>query len=183
MHAYNIRRLNPLDFEFGEHRTNRLNASEHIVEIADQQAIPVDADALIAIIRQILSDHQIQSAEISLALVDDPSIRNLNRQYLQHDYETDVISFVLDWEPDTRALTGQLIVSTQTASREADSVGSSFEEELMLYVIHGTLHLVGLDDKSADDALHMRAQEQKYLLHVGMSHRGFENTTPDEAGA
>ena len=89
-----------------------LNQTSHTIEIADQQNADFDAAPLIAAIQMIADDHEIGQAEISVAIVDDPTIRDLNRQYLEHDYETDVISFVLDWNEDTGALLGQLIVST-----------------------------------------------------------------------
>jgi len=118
---------------------------------------------------EILSDYGVSSSELSIALVDDIAIRELNRKYLDHDWETDVISFVLDEQEESgiRKLVGQLIVSTDTAQRVAQEVGSSFESELMLYVIHGTLHLCGLDDHEADDIAEMRSEEAKYLNQFG----------------
>ena len=81
-----------------------LNQTSHTIEIADQQNAEFEAAPLIAAIQMIADDHEIGQAEISVAIVDDPTIRDLNRQYLEHDYETDVISFVLDWNEDTGAL-------------------------------------------------------------------------------
>ncbi|MEL7496046.1 MAG: rRNA maturation RNase YbeY [Planctomycetota bacterium] len=152
-----------------------MTAPDYQIEIADEQKLNFDHPPLIDVIGQILDDHQIATAEISLAVVDDPTIRRLNVQYLQHDYETDVISFVLDWDEDQQHLTGQLIVSTETALRVAKEVGSSLEEELLLYVIHGTLHLVGYDDKEPADAQVMRENEKRYLQRAGKRHRGFES--------
>jgi len=140
-----------------------LNQTSHTIEIADQQNAEFDAAPLIAAIQMIADDHEIGQAEISVAIVDDPTIRDLNRQYLEHDYETDVISFVLDWNEDTGALLGQLIVSTDTAATLAEDVGSTMQEELLLYVIHGMLHLVGYDDKQPAAAIEMRAAEKEYL--------------------
>lgn len=124
-------------------------------------------------IEEILADHNVKSSEISVAVVDDPAIRELNKRYLQHDYETDVISFVLDWDHDREHLIGQLIVSTDTAIREGQQVGNSMQDELLLYVVHGTLHLVGYDDKSEVDAVEMRKAECEYLGRCGLVHRGF----------
>lgn len=157
-----------------------MNALPYIVEVADQQQLTVDPEPLIAMIQRVLADHDIARAEISLALVDDATIRRLNRQYLQHDYETDVISFVLDWDESASALTGQLIVSTETASNMAKQVCGTFEEELLLYVVHGTLHLVGFDDQSPEDAALMRSQEREYLNRAGLVHRGFDTVVEDE---
>lgn len=150
-----------------------LNQTPHTIEIADQQNAEFDADPLIAAIQMIADDHDISRSEISVAIVDDPTMRKLNQQYLQHDYETDVLSFVLDWDEDTGSLLGQLIVSTDTAANLAADVGSTMQEELLLYVIHGMLHLVGYDDKQPAAALEMRAAEKEYLSRFNIQHRGF----------
>lgn len=131
------------------------------IEFADEQNLPVETEILAQIAGAILGDHGFTSGELSIAFVDDPTIRSLNQQYLNHDWETDVISFVL--EEDSHSLVGQLIVSTQTAYRVAEESGSSPQSELALYVAHGTLHLVGFDDLNDEDAVVMRAAERKYL--------------------
>ena len=148
--------------------------SSHTIEIADQQDTAFDSAPLIAAIEMIADDHQVRHAEISIAVVDDPTIRRLNKQYLNHDYETDVISFVLDWDEDRSKLAGQLIVSTDTAAELARDVGGTMQEELLLYVIHGMLHLVGYDDKQTTAAQEMRQAEQKYLARFEIEHRGFQ---------
>ena len=154
-----------------------LNQTRHTIEIADQQGAEFDADPLITAIQMIADDHEVGRAEISVAIVDDPTIRQLNQQYLQHDYETDVISFVLDWNETSGALLGQLIVSTDTAATLAQDVGSTMQEELLLYVIHGMLHLVGYDDKQPAAAIEMRAAEKEYLSRFNIQHRGFDTET------
>lgn len=131
----------------------------------------MDCDPLISVVEKILSDHAVLESEISIAIVDDPTIRKLNKQYLNHDYETDVISFVLEYDEDAGSLTGQLVVSTDTAATLAAEVGGTMQDELLLYVVHGTLHLVGFDDKNPADADDMRAAEKKYLEAMGVAHR------------
>ena len=159
------------------------NQTPHTIEIADQQNAEFDADPLIAAIQMIADDHEIGRAEISVAIVDDPTIRQLNQQYLQHDYETDVISFVLDWNETARALLGQLIVSTDTAAMLAQDIGSTMQEELLLYVIHGMLHLVGYDDKQPAAAIEMRAAEKEYLSRFNIQHRGFDTGSVKTTGS
>lgn len=157
-----------------------LNQSPHTIEISDQQTAEFDADPLIAAIQMIADDHEVGRAEISVAIVDDPAIRKLNQQYLQHDYETDVISFVLDWDESSGSLLGQLIVSTDTAAILANDVGSTMQEELLLYVIHGMLHLVGYDDKQPAAAIEMRAAEKEYLSRFDIQHRGFDSESANQ---
>ncbi|MEM7783669.1 MAG: rRNA maturation RNase YbeY [Planctomycetota bacterium] len=145
-----------------------MNASYEI-EISNQQDRDVKKEPLVEVIRSILLDHEFQTAEISVALVDDPSIRQLNLQYLQHDYETDVISFVLDESTEFRSLSGQLVVSTDTAFRFASELNCPWQDELLLYVVHGMLHLVGYRDKNPQQVSEMRQQEKKYLARLGIS--------------
>jgi len=153
-----------------------LTNKAHKIEIADQQSKPVDGDPLISIVNTILTDHQIRRSEISIAIVDDAEMRQLNKQYLDHDYETDVLSFVLEYDDQTGELQGQLIVSTDTAAKLASELGGTMEQELLLYVVHGTLHLVGYNDKDPADAQEMRDAERRYLESVGLTHRWSEES-------
>lgn len=147
-------------------RTRGLNADTLQIEIADQQRLEVDSETLVKISSVILKDYGFSRGELSIALVDDPTIRDLNRKYLDHDWETDVISFVLEQHEDR--LIGQLIVSTDTATRIAGELNSTFDEEMALYVAHGTLHLVGFDDLDEESAIEMRAAERDYLARFSI---------------
>jgi probable rRNA maturation factor len=153
----------------------------HKIEIADEQTFPLDPDPLIAAVERILTDHRIDRSEVSIALVDDQAIRTLNKQYLGHDYETDVISFVLDYDEENGWLNGQLIVSSETADRVARELGASRQDELLLYVVHGSLHLVGYDDQEPADAVEMREAEKRYLQVFGVEHRWSTLETETEA--
>lgn len=138
------------------------------VHVANQQsALALDESKLAAAVQSILRDSHFHSASISLAVVDDPTIHDLNRQYLEHDYPTDVLSFPL--EDDGIHLTGELIVSADTAQSNAAEYGWSPVNELMLYVVHGTLHLVGYRDKQAEEAVEMREAEQSYLARFDIT--------------
>jgi probable rRNA maturation factor len=139
------------------------------IEIADEQsALTLDLKRLIAAARQVLKQAGIRTGEISIAVVTDERIHELNRQYLQHDYPTDVLSFVLDHDPAAGRLDGQIIVSADYAAREAQRFGWTVEDELLLYVIHGSLHLVGHDDQSPAGSAAMRAAETQHLASFGL---------------
>jgi probable rRNA maturation factor len=122
-------------------------------------------------VRLILQDAGIQSAEISIAIVTDQRMHELNRQYLDHDYPTDVLSFLLDHDSEEKSLEGQIIASSDYAAREAPSFGWTTDDELLLYIIHGTLHLVGHDDTDPAAKQTIRAAEAKYLKQFGLEHR------------
>ena len=105
-------------------------------------------------------------AAISIAVVDDPTIHELNHKYLDHDWPTDVLSFVL--QEDERHLEGEIIISADTAEAAAAEFGWPAAAEQLLYVIHGTLHLVGYRDKTPSEIQAMRAAEAKYLRKFGL---------------
>jgi len=90
--------------------------------------------------------------------VDDRKIRALNRRYLRHDYATDVITF--DWsEGKGLWLEGEILISAQTAKRNAAQYTTNVKDEILLYMVHGVLHLLGYDDHSPSDVKKMRAKE------------------------
>ena len=111
-----------------------------------QQILPLDIEPLRQACRLVLEEAGHDTARISLAVVDDAEMHALNRQHLEHDYPTDVLSFSLSAEGEP--LEGEVIVSTETAMSNAQEYGSEPLEELLLYIVHGTLHLVGRRDKS-----------------------------------
>lgn len=140
------------------------------VDISDcQTLLSLDEGQLRRAIQQITSEAGIRSGDISLAVVDDAEIHALNKQFLDHDYPTDVLSFVLDRDGDH--LEGEIIVSVDTASRMAEQVGWTAGDELLLYVIHGALHLVGYDDQDPQSLAAMRAAERKHLAAFGLERK------------
>lgn len=130
-----------------------LNNSQATLAIDEQQLI----DAAAAILR----DAHIGQGSFSIAVVDDEQMHQLNRQFLKHDYPTDVLSFAL--EERSGYLEGEVIVSADTAAANAGEYRVPVAQELLLYVIHGALHLVGYRDKSDEDTAEMRQAEQRYL--------------------
>lgn len=154
-----------------------------VLDITDQQTfLAVDHDRLRTAIARVLTAERIDSAEISLALVDDSEIHRVNREFLGHDYPTDVISFLLNDEVDSSdesscaelPLEGELIVSTETALREAAAHGWSPADEVLLYVVHGLLHLCGYDDLTDEARPVMRAREREVLAGWHLIPTGLE---------
>jgi probable rRNA maturation factor len=136
------------------------------IEVNNQQPHQcVDIQQLHNAARAVLQGEGISVATISIAVVDDATIHSLNCRYLKHDYPTDVLSFVLD---DAAAgLDGEVIVSAETAARQCGHYGWSAQDELVLYTVHGVLHLVGYDDQRPQQAEQMRARERLYLNQLG----------------
>ena len=99
---------------------------------------------------------------VEIHVVGDEEIRAVNREHLGHDWATDVCTFPME-EPQ---LWGEIVVSAETAAREARRRGVPAAREIALYVIHGVLHLRGLDDRSRADRLKMRGAERLALSRV-----------------
>ena len=134
-----------------------------IVEVSDTQShLVVDEDALAGLVRDTLRHEGFQRASISIALVDDATIHALNRRHLGHDWPTDVITFRLS-DPDEPELAAELVVSAEMAKTTADEEGKRPVDELMLYVVHGLLHLCGEDDGSPEQSARMRLREAEIL--------------------
>jgi len=137
------------------------------VELANRQkSLRIDRRRLRRAARMILEDASIADAEISVAVVDDPAIRRLNRDYLGHDYATDVLSFLLDRGEES--LAGEVIVSADAAKAVAPGFGWPAPDELLLYVIHGMLHLVGCEDATPSQRAAMRRRERACLARFGL---------------
>jgi probable rRNA maturation factor len=139
------------------------------VEVTDTQRVvaSIDPSRLAGLVRRTLERENIYDAEISLFIVDDARIRQINREHLDHDWETDVITFPLSAESDD-SLSGELVVSAETAQTTARAIGIATWNELSLYVIHGLLHLIGFDDLTEEAAAAMRSRESFHLAAEGL---------------
>lgn len=131
-----------------------------------QNVLKVPRDKWRQLLSLVVASANISSAELSVAIIGDAEMHQLNRQYLDHDYPTDVLSFVL--ERTDNWLAGEIIVSSETAIQRASEFGWSPDDELSMYVLHGALHLIGYDDKDPADRDVMRAQENHFLALLGM---------------
>jgi probable rRNA maturation factor len=140
------------------------------IDVANEQSLlDVDENRLKTAAEAVLRAGGIVDCSLSIAVVLDAAIHALNQKYLAHDYPTDVLSFVL--ERKGNRLEGEVIASAETAARAAPGFGWPATDELLLYVVHGTLHLVGYDDTSDDLRRQMRAAERQFLAAFGLELR------------
>jgi probable rRNA maturation factor len=107
------------------------------------------------------------SVELSVAVVSDREMRRLHRVHSGLDSTTDVLSFPLS-SPRDRVLVGAIAVSRDTARREAARRGHAAYHELMLYVVHGALHILGHDDHEPRARARMRRAEREVLASLGL---------------
>lgn len=101
-------------------------------------------------------------ARVEVALVDDGEIRRLNRAWRGVSRRTDVLAFPVEM-PELGGLVGEVIISTESAARQARHLGVPFVTELELLVTHGVLHLVGYDDRDPVEARIMHERERALL--------------------
>lgn len=111
-------------------------------------------------IKAVADSYGKKVGEIGYLFVDDAKILEVNREYLGHDYYTDIITFDYD-EGDT--INGDLVISLDTVRSNAKLFGKDYDEELHRVIIHGILHLCGINDKGPGEREIMEAAENKAL--------------------
>jgi probable rRNA maturation factor len=186
------------------------------IDISNRQsALRFDENSLHAAVLKALAIEQVSSAVLSISIVDNSAIHVINRDHLQHDYPTDVISFQLDFvsadelqadddfedeiEDEEQELTddeedfaddvddvgsdellnegraagasieGEIVASAEMAATMAGDGKWSAEAELILYVVHGLLHICGYDDLTPEEKCIMRARERAILSELGLT--------------
>jgi len=118
-------------------------------------------------IRQVVASYGRKTGEIGYMFVNDDKILEVNREYLGHDYYTDVITF--DYDEDD-VVSGDIVISLDTVRSNAEQLGKPYDEELHRVIIHGVLHLCGINDKGPGERELMENEENKALALLG---RGF----------
>ncbi|MGN0011397.1 MAG: rRNA maturation RNase YbeY [Marinilabiliaceae bacterium] len=111
-------------------------------------------------IKQVAQSYGFKTGDLTYIFCSDDRILEVNRQYLNHDYYTDIITFDYD-EKDV--VSGDMFISVDTVKTNAEKFAPSFEDEMHRVIIHGVLHLCGLKDKAPDDEKRMREAEEKAL--------------------
>ncbi|QDT06226.1 Endoribonuclease YbeY [Rubripirellula lacrimiformis] len=137
------------------------------VAIDSQLTSDVDVAAITRAVQAAAAHRGYSQGELGVRVTDDPTIHQINAKHLNHHYATDVISFGYS---DTRpVIEGEMVVSIDTAQSRADEIGWSAEHELLLYVVHGTLHIAGMDDHDEADRSEMRAAEKIVMTQLGIA--------------
>jgi probable rRNA maturation factor len=137
---------------------------------------PQMEQTVIAVLKKTADVYEIEShTEVSIVLADDDYIHVLNRQYRDKDCSTDVLSFALNEgdEPEIidgpeEVLLGDIIISLETAARQAEEYGHSLERELAYLTVHGILHLLGYDHMTEEEKKDMRREEEYVLSLLGI---------------
>ena len=147
------------------------------VDVLDRQSeARIDHSRIVQAVTFVLERHE-RAIPVSILLTDDVTIRDMNRRFLNHDWATDVITFPRD-EDDFAAPEGlsdeagtgggDLGVSVETARRESAERGADVEAEVLLYVVHGVLHLLGFDDRDDESSRRMNLETGEILWALGI---------------
>mgnify|MGYP000494159895 CR=1 FL=1 len=119
--------------------------------------------------RKILSASGCPDAQLSILIVDDAAIRDINRDYLGKDRPTNVISFAMQEGEGSGVqpeLLGDVVISAETAARDAAEAQISFESELYFLLLHGILHLLGYDHERGSLAEARRMEEKEHEVYA-----------------
>jgi len=120
----------------------------------------VDEDIIKSWVSTIITNYNSFLGSINYIFCDDEYILDVNQQYLNHDYFTDIITF--DY-CENNIISGDLFISLDTVLSNSRLFNTSYYQELHRVIIHGILHLIGFKDKSEPEAEEMRKQEEKAL--------------------
>jgi probable rRNA maturation factor len=131
-----------------------------------QRRLPIDSRGLTSFLGKVASEVGASESSATLALVNDERIRRLNHEFRGYDKPTDVLSFAAGDAPDAGYL-GDIVISVDTASRQAQRRGTKLVRELELLTLHGFLHLMGYDHETDDGR--MRRLEYRLRKKFGIS--------------
>ena len=133
------------------------------IEIAQQHPkLHLNEARLRRVIASVLAGEAVALESFSLVLTGHDEVHTLNRDYLSHDYQTDVLSFSLS-DGTSDAVEGEVYVDLDTAMERHAEFDATFEEEAVRYVVHGLLHLIGYDDATPQERQVMHEKENVYL--------------------
>lgn len=129
--------------------------------LADGVALPkLDYSLIEKWIDSVVASFQRITGPLTYIFCDDPKILEVNREFLQHDYFTDIITFD---DCRGRLVRGDIFISLDTVASNAQQVGATYDQELRRVIIHGILHLCGINDKGPGESEIMESHENRAL--------------------
>lgn len=138
--------------------------------VNSQKIIAPDTNQIKRMASGVLNVLDEQNAELSVYIVDDAEIRKLNYHYRGVDKPTDVLAFSMregQALKGTEGILGDIVISAETVLRQARHFGKKVKDEINLYLLHGILHLVGYDDRSARARKKMQKMQRGLLQKIG----------------
>ncbi len=114
-------------------------------------------------LKNVASGYGFSAGDLNYVFCDDEYLLQMNRQYLGHDYYTDIITFDSREDACSKRLDGDIFISVDTVRANGEEYGEGFEREIMRVIAHGLLHLIGFDDHTASQQKKMREAENTAL--------------------
>ena len=130
---------------------------------ADTQAPLRDRTALKIVLRHLFEQEKQPLRTLQYIFCSDDYLLRINRDFLQHDYYTDIITFQLGEAPDTLGVEGEIYISIDRVRDNARTLGIPVKQELLRVIFHGALHLCGYKDKTPKEESLMRVKEEEYM--------------------
>jgi len=141
-----------------------------LLSISNRQKRKVDFTLLRKAASLTLKLEFVGRKQAGIVLVDSEEIRRLNKEFLGRDRATDVLAFPLGGEfISTKDMVGEVVISVEDAARQAEDLEHKLNEELVLLVIHGLLHLAGYRDNDQEKRKQMQRKEEEILHKLGVS--------------
>jgi rRNA maturation RNase YbeY len=125
------------------------------------EALSINKRAVHSLISAIIKEYSLSITLLSISFINSKELRDINKEYLDHDYETDVITF--NYSRQKKNIDGEILISFEEAKQNAKKYNVSFGKELMRLVIHGVLHLLHFDDKNEESKKIMKKEENKLI--------------------
>jgi probable rRNA maturation factor len=116
---------------------------------------------ILQLIEKVIRAYRKPSGKLSFIFMDDKSLIRINREFLKHNYFTDVIAFNYG---DENSIDGEIYLSIETIKENALNYKVSLKEEVLRVMIHGTLHLCGFNDSTEEERNEMKAMEERWIL-------------------
>lgn len=129
----------------------------------DTKILDLDPEFFASWFSEVLSEHGFSLGEVCLIICSDNYLLEMNKQHLNHDYYTDIITFNYN---EGETINGDLFISIDRVGENAERDSVTMVMELQRVAVHGLLHLVGFDDKSPDDKAEMTRQEDSALARI-----------------
>jgi probable rRNA maturation factor len=140
-----------------------------MIEIVNDAGYDVDEARLQEVAALVLARHEGNTeSDVTIAITDDESITELNRQYRDVDGPTDVLSFPMDAMPGDVPYLGDLVIAYPYASAQAAREGHTLDDSLTLLVVHGMLHLLGYDHDTPERRADMWTAQEAALIALGI---------------
>lgn len=131
-----------------------------LYNVVNTEMPPINQQKVSEWVRQVAATYQRHVGDINFIFVDDEEILRVNREFIGHDYYTDHIGF--DYSQGS-TISGDIYIGVDTVRTNSEQIGCDYNEELHRVIIHGVLHLCGIDDKGSGERAIMEAEEDKAL--------------------